>query len=37
MNNYFDEQYAELIQEGVGGGFNKRIHKKLEKNLNSDF
>ena len=37
MNNYFDEQYTELIQEGVGGGFNKRIHKKLEKNLNSDF
>ena len=37
MSNYFNEQYSDLIQEGTGGSFNKLLHKKLEKNLNSDF
>ena len=37
MNNYFNQQYSNLIQEGTGGSFNKLLHKKLEKNLNSDF
>ena len=37
MNNYFDEDYTELIQEGIGGGFNKLVQKQLEKNLNKDF
>ena len=37
MNNYFNEEYTELIQEGVGGGFNNLVQKQLEKNLNKDF
>ena len=31
MNNYFDEDYTELIQEGIGGGFNKLCSKTTRK------
>jgi len=37
MNDYFNREYAELIQEGSGGIFNRYIHRQLETNLNKSF
>lgn len=36
MENYFENEYLKLIQDGSSSLFNDFVHKQLEKNLNKD-